>query len=271
MRRSARGFSLIELVVTIALSAIVVGFMAMFMTAPVDAFAAHERRAALADSADNAVRMLDYDIRSALPDSVRYVRTGSIVTLELLSVEEVARYRKTGEGGGPTEEFNLGAPEGRFTTVGSFRPAAMQYLALGHVGMGLDVYSLPNLITPAGNATAAAGAVPDEDVVTISPPFTFIAASPTSRVFAVSTPVAYICNEAAHTLVRVTGYPINSVIAAQAGAGASASVASDVTSCAVNSVPGTAKRGMLVMMQLVFSRDGETLNVMHQSQVENVP
>src|SRR6185312_15339476 len=110
MRRSARGFSLIELVVTIALSAIVVGFMAMFMTAPVDAFAAHERRAALADSADNAVRMLDYDIRSALPDSVRYVRTGSIVTLELLSVEEVARYRKTGEGGGPTEEFNLGAP-----------------------------------------------------------------------------------------------------------------------------------------------------------------
>src|SRR5262249_32524248 len=138
MRRSSRGFTLIELVVTIALSAIVVGFMAMFMVAPVDGFAAHERRAALADSANDAIRMLDYDIRSALPDSVRYVRSGSIVTMELLRVDAVARYRKTGEGGGAPEEFNLGAAEDRFTTVGSFRPTSMQYLALGHVGMGVD-------------------------------------------------------------------------------------------------------------------------------------
>jgi MSHA biogenesis protein MshO len=271
MTRRNRGFTLIELVVTVALSAVVVAFMALFLIAPVDGFAAHERRTSLADSANNAVRLLDYDIRSALPDSVRFVRNGSIVTIELLRVEEATRYRKSGEGGGALQELDLDTPENRFTTVGAFRPSSMQYLALGHVGMGLDAYTLANVITPAGSATVAIGGTPDEDVVTINPAFTFIAATPTNKIFAVSTPVAYVCNETARTLARITGYPISAGIAAQAGLGTSASVAGYVTSCAVSSIPGTAGRGTLVMMQLVFSRDGETLNVMHQSRVENVP
>ena len=268
--RTERGFTLLELVVTVALSAIVVTFMALFLVAPVDGYAAHERRTELADSANNAVRMLDADIRTALPDSVRYVRVGTTVTLELLRTEEVARYRHTGEGGGAAQELDFNVPENVFTTVGYFRPTSMHYLVVGHTGMGVDAYNLLNVITPRDSATVAPG-LPEEDVVTIFPQFTFVIPVPTGKVFAVSTPVAYVCNEAAGTLTRIDGYPISAPIAGLAGSGTSALVARDITSCAVNSVPSTDKRGTLVMMELVFARGGETLNVMHEAQVENVP
>jgi MSHA biogenesis protein MshO len=274
MRRE-RGFTLVELVVTVVLSGIVVTFMALFLVAPVDGYAAHERRTELTDSANSALRMLERDIHDALPDSVRYARSGSIVTLELILTADVARYRKTGEGGGAPQELDLSVAENQFYTVGTFsqlaHPATVRYLVLGHTGMGVDVYSMANVITPQNTASVAASGTMDEDVVTLSPPFTFVTAAPTSKVFAVSTPVTYVCDETAHTLTRVQDYPISAVLAGQAALGSSALVARDLTSCAISHIPGTPQRGALVMMQLTFARSGESLHVMQESQVESVP
>jgi MSHA biogenesis protein MshO len=68
---SQRGFTLIELVITIVVGSIVVAFMAMFIVMPMEAYSAQTRRAQLVDDADSALRFMGRDIRSALPNSVR--------------------------------------------------------------------------------------------------------------------------------------------------------------------------------------------------------
>ena len=91
--RHAGGFTLIELVVGIVLSAIVIGFAALFMSTPVDAYFAQSRRSGLVDSSDAITRRLADDLRHALPNSVRIRNAGTRAIVELLVVEKVAFYR----------------------------------------------------------------------------------------------------------------------------------------------------------------------------------
>jgi prepilin-type N-terminal cleavage/methylation domain-containing protein len=90
------GMTLIELVITITVGSIVVGFMAMFITLPMNAYSAQTRRATLVDSADSALRFMARDIGAALPNSVRTGTSGTITSLELLASEDGARYRDSG-------------------------------------------------------------------------------------------------------------------------------------------------------------------------------
>ena len=90
------GFTLIELVITIALSTIVVGFMAIFIAGPVASYNDQARRAELVDLAENSLRRIARDIRRALPNSVRLDSSGSITALELLNtVDRLALSRST--------------------------------------------------------------------------------------------------------------------------------------------------------------------------------
>lgn len=78
-----RGFTLIELVVAISISAIVVGFMVMFIVTPVESYLAQARRAELVNSADMVANNITIDLRDALPNGVRYVRNNTIEVLEI--------------------------------------------------------------------------------------------------------------------------------------------------------------------------------------------
>ena len=85
---SKRGFTLVELVVTIALSTIVVGFMTFFIAGPVASYTDQSRRAELVDLAENSLRRIARDVRRALPNSVRLNASGSTIALELLSTAD---------------------------------------------------------------------------------------------------------------------------------------------------------------------------------------
>ena len=286
--RAQRGFTLVELVVTLVLSAIVVSFMAMFMVTPVNAYLAQDRRTELADSANNATRLLNDDIRSALPESVRQIRNGSLLALELLQTTGVARFRAQQAPPTAAIELDFNVAETQFNTIGAFGVLVPHgvavnyaYLAVGHAGVGVpgkDAYALSNVITPAGTAIQVTNTAPDEDTVLLNPAMTFTNSVNVRNVFFVSGPVTYLCDEAAHTLTRFWGYSISPSITANDtagklnGAGASSSlVARDVSSCALTYVAGTAQHGGLVTLRLVFSRDGENVIALHQVQVENVP
>jgi hypothetical protein len=84
-----------ELVVSIVIAAIVLVFVSMFMAAPIDAYAAQSRRAALVASPSDAWPRLERDLRTALPNSVRWRRNGAFVVLEMLPVTDEARYLTT--------------------------------------------------------------------------------------------------------------------------------------------------------------------------------
>ncbi len=216
--RSARGFTLVELVVTIAVGSVVVAFMALFIVMPMNAYTAQTRRAALVDASDSALRFMARDLRSSLPNSVRITSSGTVTALELLATADGARYQDGGPLSNPALALNFAAPAGAFATTVPFTrltlpwSSSAYYLSIYNVGVpGANAYQMANVITPAGTAiTISAGAAPNQNLVTLSPAFQFAYGSPEKRVYLVSGPVSYLCDTSAGTLTRYSGYTIAS-------------------------------------------------------------
>ena len=160
------GFTLIELVVTIAVGSVVVAFMAMFIVMPMNAYTAQTRRAALVDASDSALRFMARDIRSALPNSVRVSTSGSVSALELLATADGARYQDNGPVSNPALVLDFTAPDAAFATTVPFTQLTLPwasnayYLSIYNVGVpGADAYQMANVITPPGTTiTISAGA-----------------------------------------------------------------------------------------------------------------
>jgi MSHA biogenesis protein MshO len=284
--RVARGFTLIELVITIAVGSVVVAFMALFIVTPMTTYTAQTRRAALVDAADSALRFMGRDLRGALPNSVRVSASGSVTALELLATADGARYQDSGPLSNPALALDLTAADGAFATTVPFTQLSLPwtssayFLSIYNVGVpGADAYQManPNVITPAGTTiTISAGATANQDLVTLSPPFQFAFGSPGQRVFLVSGPVTYLCDTAAATLTRYSSYTIASAQPASAAAlnaaGASAAlVASNVAGCQFVLNAGTAQRNALATLTLQIAQSGESVQLLHQVQVVNAP
>jgi MSHA biogenesis protein MshO len=282
--RVARGFTLIELVITIAVGSVVVAFMAMFIVTPMTIYTAQTRRAMLVDAADSALRFIGRDLRAALPNSVRVSASGSVTALELLATADGARYQDSGPLSNPALALDLTAADGAFATTVPFTQVTLPwtsnayFLSIYNVGVpGADAYQMANVITPAGTTiTISAGATANQDLVTLSPSFQFAYGSPGQRVFLVSGPVTYLCDTAAATLTRYSSYTIASAqpasAAALTAAGASAAlVASNVAGCQFVLSAGTAQRNGLATLTLQIAQSGESVQLLHQVQVVNAP
>jgi MSHA biogenesis protein MshO len=284
-RRAQRGFTLIELVITIVISTIVVSFVSLFISGPVMGFADQARRARLVDAADAALRRIGRDVRRALPNSVRTTSTGGVVALELLGTVDGARYRAQPPGSAD-QILEFAAADGSLNVLGPFtqvvKPfsSTSHYLAVYNVGVpGADAYELANVVTPAGTTIAiAADGATGEDRVTLSPPFRFAFSSPTQRVYLLDGPVTYLCDTVAGTLMRYRGYSIAANQASRdshgelLGAGASATLMADrLVACSVEYTPGTAERAGLVSLQFTVQAQGESVSLLSQVHVDNVP
>ena len=280
------GFTIVELVIAISLSAIVVVFAAMFIVTPVNSYRAQARRADLVDSADSVLRLVGRDVRAALPNSIRIIRTGNVAALELLAAVDGVRYRSTGATALPDEELDFASPDQSFATLSLFdgitRPftTTTHYLAIYNVGVpGADAYSLTNVITPPGTTITinTSTVTSNEDVVTMNPLFKFAYPSPAKRVYLVSGPVTYLCDEGARTIRRYSNYSIVSDQTLRDADGdfpigtTKALVASDVSACQFDYAPGTAQRAGLVTLRITINKDGESIWLVHQVHVENAP
>ncbi len=206
-----RGFTLIELVVTMSIAAVLVSFLAMFITTPMEAYFAQSRRTTLEASADTARRMVSNDVRAALPNSVRLINNGSIIGVELLATTDMVDYRDA-QGTPDPHGVDFGVPDNSFSTMGAFRnltiPAG-DYLSIGNAGTpGQDAYELSRvIITPVGTTITAIANLTNagQHDVSLGSPVTFTFPSPTHHMFLVSGPVAYLCNSSAQTLTRTYG------------------------------------------------------------------
>jgi MSHA biogenesis protein MshO len=284
-RAHCAGFTLVELVVTLTVSVVVVAFAAMFVSQPVLGFNDQARRVRLVDSADAALGRMRRDIRRALPNSIRVASAGGNVALELLGTADGARYRGNAPGSAD-QILDFAAADGSFNVIGGFTQLAKpfsstsHYLAIYNVGVaGADAYELANVMTPAGTQIdVTADAFAGEDRVTLSPPFRFAFGSPAQRVYLVDGPISYVCDSLAGTLTRYTGYVIDAdhanrdTHAELVAAGAAPSrVADDVAACRMSYSPGTAERAGLVTIEVSVGRQGETISLLDQVHVGNVP
>src|SRR5450631_695761 len=283
---AARGFTLVELVITIAVGSVVVAFMAMFIVMPMNAYSTQTQQAALVDAADSALRFMARDLRSALPNSVRVPSSGTGTVIELLATADGARYQDGGPVSNPALVLDFTTADGAFATTVPFTQLTLPwssssyYLSIYNVGVpGANAYEMANVITPAlpvTTITITAGSTPNQNLVTLSPPFQFTFGSPGKRVYLVSGPVSYLCDTAAGTLTRYSGYSIAITQPASAAtlsaAGATAAlVAANVASCQFTLTSGTAQRNALATLRLTITQNGQSVQLLNEVQVVNTP
>ena len=106
----------------------------------------------------------------------------------------------------------------------------------------------------------------------------FATRSPRQRVYLIDTPVSFLCDTAAGTLTRYSGYAITSnqadrdTAAELLAAGGTAALMSDnLTACTFTYTPGTAQRAGLVSISLTVGQDGENIVLLQQVHIDNVP
>jgi MSHA biogenesis protein MshO len=281
------GLTLIELTIVIVLTGILAAIILQFVW-PVLAYNDSTRRAALADTADTALRRIGRDLRLALPNSVRVTTVSGVVYMELLLVRVGGRYRSDSVGGTGTcaaagDALSFGTADTCFTTLGDVpnisKVTTGDYLVVFNLQPGTtnaDAYQFPGTggnksqITPVPIDGAGS-----EKITFASNTFTY--ESPGKRFFIIQGPVTYACNTAAQTLTRVSGYAIASTQPAPPVGGASALLASGVTGCSFTydanaSTQGAGLATMSLRLTAQTSKGGsETVTLYHTVHVNNVP
>lgn len=263
----ARGFTLVELVIAITISVIVMIFAAMFIGAPVAAYQTQSRRADLITDVSGAWPRMERDLREALPNSLRAHRNGNIVVLEMLAVEGVARY--------------MAPPSALFTTAGRLPSLNSNRYFLwvnNSAAPDADPYSVPGSMTPAGTVITIADGASGQSQVTTAPAAAFAVNSPRHRIYLLSGPVTYLCDEGQGTLRRFAGYTIAANQAARdtsaelaAAGGAVALVAQGLTSCNFAASARNATQSQTAAVRLTTTRNGDVVTLLHSSRAEYLP
>ncbi len=282
-----RGFTLVELVVTVALLAIMSAVAAVFIVGPVQGYFAAQGRAELTDVADTALRRLARDVRGALPNSVRTTAVGSTTYLELLATRTGGRYRAELKDAPSVGEdpLDFAAADAQFDTIGRLSTVAGQTVAAGdrvvihNLGIsGADAYAGDNSAT-VGTFTANGGPAGDEDRIALGAAKLFPLESPGRRFQVVSGPVTYECAAGAAVngdgtgqLRRVANYSITAAQPTGAYGGAAVNVlANYVTACTIEYTLLPLQARGLVAVRLELTRAGETVFLYHEAHVSNVP
>lgn len=295
--RDARGFTLVELVVVIAITAIVAGMAAVFVLRPVQGYVDLSRRAALVDSAESALRRMARDIRIALPNSVRVTNLAAGFAVELLPTLDGARYA-TAEASACENltGFDPAAADADFDVLGTFSSLSplndpSYRLVINNQGAGTthDVYAdgvspspaAPLVITPVGTSVTIAlnpvGACPanSKHHITLSPAHQFRSESPRDRLFVITTPVSYLCDTTSGTLKRYSGYAIQAAQpTAEAAIGVAGVLVADRLSapdgaCSVTTSTTDVQDRGLVTIALTLAEQGEKIRLIHQVQLDN--
>ncbi len=279
--RRARGFTLVEAILSIVLLGILAGTVAVIIQKPLEGQIRAQRRTEISDIADTALRRAGRDIRLAVPNSVRV--TGNYV--EFLLTRTGGRYRSQEDDGTLTGEdpLNFAAADDVFDTLGNLSTAggavaANDIVVIHNLGIsGADAWAGDNtaLVSTFGAGGGAAGS---EDRITLTAAKLFPNESPGRRFQVASGPVTIECvpggvdanGNGLGVMRRYSGYALNSTQPTPPG-GLSALLASNVTTCSIEytSLPLTA-RG-LVAFTIGISRGGEAVTLYYEAHISNVP
>jgi len=286
-----RGFTLVEMIVVIVITGIIGGIVAVFLRSPVEGYVTSARRAEMTDIADTALRRINRDLHSALPNSVRVTGTCSGTTtcyLEFLPTTGGGRYRANTAGGTGSCAGVAGNTKGdalSFTTTDTcfevLGPmpaitAGTDEVVVYNLGIsGASAYTGNTLATDNRRAIAAAGANNLQIASANALPFD----SPGRRFQIVSTPVTYVCapatsgNNGAGTLTRWWGYTIQPSQPTTIPAGASSALLADkVSSCSfVYDTYVVAQRSGLVTMRLGIMENSDSISLYSAAHVNNEP
>lgn len=272
------GFTLIEAIMVMVITGILAALVASF-AAPLKGYFDATARADLADVADTALRRMARDVRLALPNSVRVNTSGNNRYLDFLATTGGGRYRASGTGttncaaAAPTNGDALIFTEADtcFEVLGSTVDiVANDQIVVYNLGVaGADAYEGKTLATHVRRDASVIGTGLSSVSINSNNPLPFD--SPAHRFQIVHEQVRYICNLTTRRLTRYAGFTIATPTAAVPANGSSALLASGVTACSFVYVPGVTQRAGLVAMSLTLSNDSDSVTLLHQVHVQNVP
>ena len=285
--RRAGGFTLVELVMVIALAGLVGVMISTVLSRPMEGFVGQSRRAELVDIAAGALQRMSRDVRLAVPNSLRVSANGQ--AMELLLIHSAARYRpnRVGEQGlrfstDAAGTCNSTAQGGRCDSFqvmdAALNPAGARWLVLyntGAAGSSVWAPTNPGSITPTGTSfTALAGAPAGESHIALgnlpAGGFRFAFASPQHRLYLAETVVGYRCQGG--QLVRYSYNALNNVLPAAPPPGSNPQpVARNVASCNFAYQSGSTQRAGLLTLSLGIAAAGENLQLLQQVHVDNAP
>lgn len=302
MRRSSdpfdTGFTLIELITVISITALIAAAVAVFLRLPLQAYQDAQRRTAMSGAADTAFALLKRDLQSALPNSVRIATAGADTYLELLQVRAGGRYRTeapvpaaaagantcpdtNGDTLADENVLRFGAADTCLTTLGGLTELATivpgsDFLVVYNLGPGFtdaDAYATgPATGGNKSRITAAGPGSGGENVIGFEA-HAFALESPGRRFHVIAGAVTYVCDMAAGTLRRISGYPIAGT-QLPPPAGTSARVAQGITGCTVTYDQNAINQSAgIVSIWLRFAdpAGSASVNLFQQVRVSNVP
>lgn len=278
-----KAFSLLELILVIVLLGVMAGGAGLLITTPIQAYNAQLSRQQLVDQAEMALRQIARDIRRALPNSVRVDPTGTAI--EMVNTVDGARYRDEFGGGFTADDdiLSFTTADSHFNFLGLLNFSAIGVL----VNRRLVIYNtipaniyneavtgpVPGIITPPGTTLTLSNPA-GEHHIEMNPAFRFSQQSPGQRAFIIDGPISYICNTGTRRIMRYSNYSFQvGQPTAAPGGGQSGPVVTQLSSCSINYSAGTAQRGGIVTLQISLNdlATGETISLLHQVHVENVP
>jgi MSHA biogenesis protein MshO len=254
------------MVIVIAITAIVAGAVAVFISRPIEGYADAVRRAELTDAADTALRRMSRDLRTALPNSVRiFPAPGNVFYLEFLQTSAGGRYRSEVDNAGLGNILKFHEVDSDFDVIG-----AMPTLAAGH---SIVIYNLNNT----GNVANAyfgdnreAYASTAGSILNLAAAKQFPFSSPGKRFQVVDYAVTYVCDPGTRELRRYWNYGIHAAQPTPPVTANTVLLASEVTACNFTYDAGTARTGV-VMLDMTIARNNEPIRLYQQVHVNNVP
>jgi len=261
------GFTLIEVIMVMVITGILGALVASFAT-PLKGYFDATARADLSDAADTALRRMARDVRLALPNSIRV--NGGNHYLDFLATTGGGRYRAVDDASGASDKLDFTAADTGFDVLGSTVDiTAGDQIVVYNLGVsGADAYEGNTAITHVRRAAAAGTGLSKVSITSTNRmPFD----SPAHRFQVVHEQVRYICDLTTKKLTRYAGFAIATPAAAAPTGGGSALLASGVTGCSFVYAPGSTQRTGLVTISLTLANDRDSVTLLHQVHVQNVP
>lgn len=290
--RAQTGFTLVELVVVILLSGILSVVVMQFITAPIDVYVDQSRRARLVDTAQSAIQRLAYDVRRAVPNSIRVGCGGACV--EFMRAVTGGRYRQSPPG--DVLSFLPADLDSHFEVVGGISHTAdittsadpdacadgtATCIVIYNTGFnGSDLWNADNRATLTALNAGPPVTLEFDNSRFAGGQTAFPAQSPGQRFFLTDTAVTYLCDPVGGSIRRYWGYSpradqtdvdSHSELLALANPAEHALVADKAAVCQFSYAPGTPTRNAVLTARLAVTEAGESITLLEQISVSNLP